>query len=283
LLLPDRGARSASRKTLELCLAGTNVRIEAPPGVLSVLDATLSFVPRYETNGEAEIVIAVHSKDDAWEIQGLPGSFKALGTQSALPQIAGAVVMSAVHAVAANRKLKTMRASVIERDGRALAMVGDDWDSAITLAAHLHGRGWSFVGSDNVLLDPETLEVFPIQKSLYVNSSSVTHFPMEYRRAVEASPWYVTPQGISFYAVDPHFAGHRQTWASATLLQGIIIVDGTMMDRPSLESVDENRLQSESLSRLGVDWTRVGVVNLHLGAFADTCDLVEHWFESTRK
>jgi hypothetical protein len=268
--------------SLEFCVAGTNVRVEAPDGVLSVLEATLSFVPRYGANSEADVVISVYPKDDLWEIHGHAGSFKVLGAQSALPQVAGAVVTSIVNDVAEKRNCKTVRASVVEKDGRALAFIGDDWESAITLSAHLHGRGWSYVGTDNVLLDPGTLDVFPIQKSLYVNSSSVAQFPIEYRRAVEASPWYVTAQGISFYAVDPHHAGHGQTWALSATLCGVVVVDGAMIDQPSLESVEARNLEDERFTRLGLDWTRVHLVDLRLSGFVDTCDLLEHWFDSTR-
>jgi hypothetical protein len=266
--------------SMDLCLAETNVRVHAPDGVLSVLEATLSFVPGFQTGGEPDIVISVESKEDAWEIRGQDGSFKVLSAQSALPQVAGAVVTSIMNELADRLSFKTMRASVVEKDGRAFAMLGDDWESAITLAAHLHGRGWSYVGSDNALLDAESLDVHPIQKALYVNSSSVVQFPLEYRRAVEASPWYVTAQGISFYAVDPRSAGHRHAWASSTKLHGVVVVDGTIVDRPSLESIDARGLQGERFTRLGVDWTRLSVVDLRLGNFADTCDLVEHWFES---
>jgi hypothetical protein len=133
-----------------------------------------------------------------------------------------------------------------------------------------------------VLFDPQTLDVYPIQKSLYVNSSSVDAFPAEYKRAVEASPWYVTTQGISFYAVDPRTAGHSKTWASSTKLHGVVVVDGSMADHASLESLDERALKSDRLERLCVDWKRVRVVDLRLGGFVDTCDVVEHWFESIR-
>jgi hypothetical protein len=273
---------TATRRSLDLRLAETNVRVEAPESVLAVLDSTLLFVPRFALTSEANVVISVLPKNDAWEIHGHAGAFKVLGTQSALPQVAGAVVSSAVNDVAAMRDCLPMRASVIQKEGRALALVGDDWESAVTLAAHLHGRGWSYVGSDNVLFDPASHTVYPVQKSLYVNSSSVAQLPMEYRRAVEASPWYVTPQGISFYAVDPRSAGYRQTWAAPTLLHGVVVIDGEMLDRPTLESVEPRVLHSHRFERLGIDWERVGVVDLCLGAFVDSCDLVEHWFESIR-
>jgi hypothetical protein len=281
-LLSRDPAPPSTRTSLDFCLAETNVRVEAPEGVLSVLDATLSYVPRFASTATADLVISVQPKKEVWEIRGHGSTFKVLGAQSTLPQVAGAVVSSAVSDVAATRNFKTLRASVIAKGGRALAMVGDDWESAITLAAHLHGRGWSYVGSDNVLLDPISLYVFPIQKSLYVNSSSIAEFPVEYRPAVEASPWYVTPQGISFYAVDPRYAGHVQTWAPPTKLDGVVVVDGSMADRPSLESVDERNLKGERFTRLNLDWTRVRVVDLCIGGFVDTCDILEHWFESNR-
>lgn len=272
------GARTA----LDFSFSGTNVRVEAPEGVLAVLEATLRFVPRCSSHDVPDIRIVAQTREDVWEIRGDAGSLKVLGAQSSLPQVAGAIVSSAVDDVATTRGLKTMRASVIAKDDRALAMLGDDWESAIALAAHLHGRGWTFLGSDNVFLDPQTLDVIPFQKSLYVNSSSVVQFPVEYRRAVEESPWYVTTQGISFYAVDPRSAGHRETWASSTKLHGIVVVDGAMSDRPSLESLDERSYKSERFARLGVDWSRLPAVDLQIAGFVQSCDLIEHWFESLR-
>lgn len=279
MLSPER-VPARARRTLDMLVAHTAVRLEAPEPVLAVLDATLSHVPRITLDGPADVTISVVANDDVFEIYGLAGSVKVLGAHSALPQIAGAVVTSIVTDVAAHRSIKTMRASVIEREGRGFALVGDDWESAITLAAHLHGRGWHLVGSDHVLIDPDDLRVYPLQKSLYVNSSAVAEFPIEYRRAVEASPWYVTPNGISFYAVDPRRAGYQHTWATTTTLAGVVVIDGTMLDRPALESVPSPTLLGERFARFGIDWSRVGIMDLRIGDYVETCDLLEHWFES---
>jgi hypothetical protein len=279
LLSPDL-APTGTLLTLDVRLAELNVRIEAPENVLAVLEATLAVVPRCAPGSVPDVTIAVLPKDDVWEIRGLAGSLKVMAAQSALPQVAGAVVTSIMRDVAVIRDFKAMRATVIAKGDRALAMIGDDWESTITLAAHLHGRGWSYVGSDNALLDPLTLDVISIQKSLYVNSSAVGQFPANYRRAVEASPWYVTPQGISFYAVDPHGAGHKQTWSATAVLAGVIVIDGAITTRPSLESLETASLQSERFTRYGIDWGRIPAVDLRLGGFVDSCDLVEHWFES---
>jgi hypothetical protein len=279
LLSPDSDLTQAYL-TIDLRLADVNVRVEAPDRVLAILDATLSNVPRFAAGAVPNVTISVFPKDEVWEIQGGDGARKVLSAQSALPQVGGAIVTTAMGNVAASRDYKTMRATVLEKDGRAVAMIGDDWESAITLAMHFHGRGWSYVGSDNALLDPGTRDVFCIQKSLYINASSVSQLPLRYRRAVEASPWYVTPQGISFYAVDPTGVGTGRTWTPSATLCGIVVVDGVMADSPSLESLDAGRLSDDRFARLGLDWAHVSVAELRIGGFVDTCDLIEHWFGS---
>jgi hypothetical protein len=279
LRLPDVPLSTGS-SSIDLRLADVNIRVNAPERVVNVLDATLSNVPRFNSGTAPELTIAVELKDDAWEIHGARGATKVLAWQSALPQIGGAVVTMAIHSAAVRRECMAMRATVVEKDGRAFAMIGDDWESAITLAAHLHARGWSYVGSDNALLQPATRGVYCVQKSLYVNSSSVSQLPMTYRRAVEASPWYVTPQGISFYAVDPTGAGTGITWTPHATLCGILIVDGSMADIPSLESLDRSSLDDERFARLRLDWTRVDAADLCIAGSVETCDLIEHWFAS---
>jgi hypothetical protein len=265
---------------MDICLADVKVRVEAPQRVLAVLAATLSNVPRFTSDLTPDLMISVVANGDMWEIYSIEGGRKVLTAQSALPRVAGAVVTSAISNAAARRNYTPMRATVIEKNGRALAMIGDDWESAITLATHLHGRGWSYIGSDSALLDPTTREVLCIQKSLYVNSSSVSQLPVRYRRAVEASPWYVTPQGISFYAVDPSSAGSSPAWTLSATLCGIIVVDGVMTDTPSLEAVAPKRLLDEHFARLKLDWAQVNVAELRIGGYVETCDLIEHWFGS---
>lgn len=271
---------SARLGRLGLTLAGLAVHVEAPVPVLAVLEATLRDMRRFEDAGGADITVRVRHLDDVWEVLDDDGSLKILAAGSALPQIGGAVVTTIMQAAARARRHTALRATVLERGGRALAMIGDDWESTLTLAAHLHGRGWRIVGSDSALLDAQTLGIVSVQKSLYVNSSSVRQFPVCYRRALETSPWYATRRGISFYAVDPLQAGHSHTWADAATLAGVVIVDGGAAERPALESLDSAQRRSERLARLGIDWSHVAAADLRLGHCVETCDLLEHWFEA---
>ena len=267
--------------TLDVQIADVHVRVEAPENIIAVLNTTLNTIPRLNAKRVPDLVISVRV-NEAWEIHGLEGSLKIMDAQSPLPQVAGAVVTTIIAHIAASQKYAALRAAVVEKDGHALAFMGDDWETALTLAAHLHGRGWLYIGSDNALLHAETRRVFPVQKSLYVNSSSLAQLPLQYRRAVEASPWYVTAAGISFYAVDPLLAGLPQTWSPSASLAAIVVVDGLISERPAVETLDALALSGERLTRLGLDWETVKVVDLRLGGTVETCDLLEHWFESIR-
>jgi hypothetical protein len=269
--------------TLDLRVADVNLRVDGPQNVLAVLNTTLSNVPRFAAGATPDLTITVSASDEAWEIRGIDGQRNLLAPQSAMPQVGGAVVSRAVSDVATSCDMRTMRASVIERGGRALAMIGDDWESAIAIATHLHGRGWRFVGSDHALFDATTQTVHCVQKSLYINASSVAQLPVRYRRAVEASPWYVTPRGIWFYAVDPTATGLHHTWSSEATLAGVLVVDGAMVDIPLIEPVSAQRFTEERFSRFGIDWSTVGAADLRIGGNVETCDLIEHWFDSINR
>ncbi len=277
---PDPTRTAWSTAALDLRVAAINLRIDGPGDVLGLLNQTLSNVPRFDASASPDMTLTVSGNGEAWKITGADGRNHLLAGQRALPQIGGAVVSRAVSDVATSCDFRTMRAAVIERDGWALAMIGDDWESALTLATHLHGRGWRFIGSDHALYDAGTRQVHCVQKSLYINAASVSHLPVRYRRAVEASPWYVTPRGIWFYAVDPRVAGMLHTWSSSATLAGVLMVDGSMLDAPLIEPMGARQRDDERLTRFGIDWNAVGVAELRMGGYVETCDLIEHWFES---
>ena len=176
--------------------------------------------------------------------------------------------------------LSVIRAAVVEREGRAVAFVGDDWESCVTLAAHLHCRGWKLLGGDYALLGLADLTVLATRKLLYVTLSSADEFPLAYRRAVEASPWYSTPHDIAFYAVDPGLVAKGvPPWARDGRLRAVLKLDGHVAEFPSLERTAPFSLadgvRSDDLERAGV-----AVAEIKLGDFVTTCDLLERWLEA---
>jgi hypothetical protein len=270
---------SLHRGDMDLNVAGINARINAPLPTLAVLDRMLALVSRDWTNQGEPVLIDIQQEDDVWYIsEATTRSRKVLGRESAPPQVAGAAASSLVAAVAKQAGLTACRACVLEWQGNAFAMVGDDWESCITLTAHLHTRGWRILGGDYALIDTRDMSVTSFKKLLYTPSSCIDSLPLKYRRAVEASPWYSTPHGIAFYAVDPSLAGGPSPWGERGILRGVLRVDGHVAEYPSLETTADfeacGGLRSGELERAGVE-----VAMLTIGGFIETCDLLERWFE----
>ena len=263
---------------LDYSIAGVDLRMTAPHDVAGILGATLSRVPRI-FDSQPALSVSARRADDAWEVIDSSGSRKMLAAKSTSTQIAGALVSSAISGVASARALRTVRATVVELGGRALAMIGSDWESTVTLATHLHARGWRFISGDHALYDPATGDILPFEKSLYVTSSSLAHLPLGYRGAIEASPWCVTRHGISFYAVDPEMVRGKNTWAQRAKLKAVLLVDGRADDLPAIESHAPGDEADERFERLAVDPTCLRA-ELTVGSYVETSDLVERWFAS---
>ena len=263
---------------MDLNIAGVDATIDAPLPALAALDRILAPVSRNWQSRSEPMRIHIRHDDDVWDIsEALTRNRKVLGRESTVPQVAGAAASLLVAAVAKRAGLTTCRASVVEWQGNAFAMVGDDWESAITLTAHLHTRGWRILSADHALIDHQGMTVTSFKKLLYTPSSCIDSLPAKYRRAIEASPWYSTPHGIAFYAVDPALIGGPSPWAEKANLRGLLKVDGHIAEYPSLETIADfeacGALRSNNLQRAGVD-----VAMLTIGGLSETCDLLERWF-----
>jgi len=243
-------------------IAGADLRVRAPQTVLDVLDRMFGRVAHVWLGALTPLVVDV-TFDDVWRIAGsMPATSKALAAASTLPQVAGATIATLLAELAAQRGLNLWRAAIVECDGNALALLGDDWETAITLAAHLHARGWRIVSGDYGLVDPATMTALPFRKLLHVNSSSIASFPLAYRGAVEASPWYSSAHTIAFYAIDPELVNGAAAWAERTPIRTILKIDGRVGTHPSIEAAG------------------AGQAMLVPGPFVETADFLERWFRA---
>lgn len=274
--LADRDAQP----TLDVRLAELNVSLDVPRPLRATLNATLVRVPR--ASSEPALTVAVREHSDGWEISGGGRSSTVIPASSTMPEIAGAVFSRVRGDVATERGYKTMRAAVVERDGDAVALVGDDWQLATSVAAHLHVRGWNYVGSDSVFFDADNHAVVPIQKSLFLNSTCIDRLPTDYRRAVEVSPWYVTPRGISFYAVDPTIVGRGGAWGNTATLRGAVLVHHVPGEKAFIQGLSGAGLEHEQLARLNANWSNADAISLTFGSYFEACDLLERWFGTIR-
>jgi hypothetical protein len=238
----------------------------------------LAHVSHDWVEAEPPLRIDVAYDADAWRVRGeSPSGHKTLGRLSALPQVAGATISSLLAELAYHRNFNVWRAAVVERDDRALAMIGADWESCVTLTAHLHTRGWRILGGDYALVSGDTMVVSVFKKVLHANSSCVAAFPHWYRRAIEASPWYSTSQAIAFYAIDPTLVEGTPPWAEQAPLCAVLRVDGNFADHPALEAIDEFPFAS-GFRRHQLSGAGVQIGSLVIGDFVETCDLIEAWF-----
>jgi hypothetical protein len=261
-------------------IADIDAAIRAPGVVLSILSRTLMHARRPHAGAFVKTTIEVANDEVAWHIRGSSArSHKVLSSTSPLPQVCGAVVSALIADVAEAAQLHVCRAAAVERAGRAAIFIGDDWESCVVLAAHLHARGWRFLGGDYVLIDPSNLNVHATRKSLYATLSIMDELPLPYRRAVEASPWYSTPSEIAFYAIDPTLVLPTSAWAEHARLGAVLIVDGDVAEFPSLERTPSRAL-SAGISGEYLEQAGVAVAEVKLGDYIATCDLLERWLQA---
>jgi hypothetical protein len=263
-------------------IAGIDVMVKSPSAVTNILRQTLHHVPLSSPNCQKFVQVDVSAANLDWEINSTDGlSGKMLDRDAALPAVAGAVVSTMVRGAAASRGLRVVRAVTVESQGRAIAMVGDDWEGCLVLAAHLHARGWKYLGGDYALIDQESLSVVPFAKMLYVNSACFSGLPASYRPAIEKSPWYSTPAGLAFYAVDPKGVGSssvERSWSESGVLSAVIVADGQTETRPSLEMLSHERFLPESFAGLRLHERNVRIGRLTLGESIATADMLERRF-----
>jgi hypothetical protein len=260
-------------------VAGSVAGVEAPAEVMSVIRAALAS-EACEKDASSGLRVCARLEGSAWEVRSSKGTRALLDARSIPLQVAGAAISMLARDAANTLSLLTQRACVLEYGGVGLAIVGSDWESGVVLGAHLHTRGWRYVSADHAIYDPGTGECFGFAKALYVNSSSIGAMPARYRPAIEASPWCVSPHGISFFAVDPkHAITDHSPWKRGARISAILVVDGRQDVLPSVEVLSEAHLRDRRLLRGFGRKRSVAVAELTLGPPVETCDLVERWLD----
>jgi len=259
-------------------VAGADIRVFAPEPVMDVVDRMLVHVPRQSREPERTLRLDARFQGDLWHVRGsAPKAKKTLSHASSLPEVAGAVVSSLLAEVAHHRGTTVWRGSTVERDGKALAIVGDDWESGVTLTAHLHTRGWRIVSGDYVLLDPVSFDVLPFRKLMHANSSCIPSFPTRYKRSIEASAWYARSDVIAFYAIDPLLVPQTPGWSDGGQLRALLRLEGYTAQHPALETA-EDFVMNDGMRRADLVRKGVEVAMLVSNGFVETGDLIERWF-----
>ena len=245
----------------------------ASPGVLAALKAVLYSCSRDVPAASAPTRVRALSGRDGWQLEVDGSIVRGLALRTPLPLVAEEMIATACLAVASKTSGFLLNGVLLEKDGAAIALVGDDLDSTKVLGLHLHGRGWAAVAFAYGFVSETSLEVVGQPALVSVSSTAIDQIPPRYRPAIEASLWYDAGFDLTFYTVDP-LSIHRRSISSAVLTH-VVVVDGELEDSPSL-STD---LEAAEIGPLGshVMIGSVRIARLTLGTPIASCGAVERW------
>jgi hypothetical protein len=255
-------------------LANAVVRIEGPEPLITALDRMLPCRGGGNDLVEPIVSLRVTWSDEAWEIRCDGASTHEFGALSPGALVAEKTVGIAAAEAAKRTGVTLLRAAILQRSGFSLALVGDDVDSWLTLAFHLHAREWTTVSFSHSFVDRDRLTVVSLGKLATIASSRIADVPRRCRAAIEASPWYDSGDDLLFYAVDPS-KGSGAPATAVHLISALVIVDGEIASAAAIEEApcDEARRFLGDHPRRG----DLRCARLKLGHPIASCDAVESW------
>ena len=187
-----------------------------------------------------------------------------LALRDAQREIAGEV--AAVHG------WLTLEAVVVERDGRALALIGEAGSGKSTVAAHLMARGWKLVTDDIAFIDESRGTIVGQHGLMRFRSGALPHLPDAFRATLERSRWFVGEDGeMQFYEVDPESVFGPNVWSSEAAFDAVLLLD----DRASSHAVESklHRALPEVFRSL-----RSGSIGRDRAV--RITDRIEHWYDA---
>ncbi|GAC1539637.1 MAG: hypothetical protein NVS2B17_15100 [Candidatus Velthaea sp.] len=225
----------------------------------------------------SRIAFTVSRSEDDWQISDDLSVILTLPGATAPPEVAGALTTAMVERVALLTTAALVTGVIVSKNDFALALVGDDWGSCTAIALHLSLRGWSIVTPRYAFVDNDTRSVEPFSKLLYIPSRIIPLLPLDYRRALEASPWYSTGNELGFYGVDPMRSQRPAARSTNITLRASLIVDSSRRDL--LGSVHE---PAHAYVGSFLPFSDIGIASASLvvGAIVSTTDAVERWADS---
>ena len=254
--------------------AGEAVSLSATsPEVVVALQGILRPAARGMSASPASTSVAALLGHDGWQLEVDGNVVRGLAAPTPIPRVAEEVIAAACSAVASKRSNILVSGALLEKDGAAIALVGDDLDAAKVLGFHLHARGWAAVSFGYAFVSGASLEVLGLRALASVSASTIDQIPASYRTAIEASRWYSSGLDLTFYTVDPLVA-HSGS-APAAELTHVVIVDGALEEKPSMTAdVDPatiGPLGGHSLVQ------SLQIARLTQGAPIASCDAIERW------
>ena len=188
-----------------------------------------------------------------------------LALRAAQREIAGEV--AAVHGWLA---LETV---VVERGGRALALIGEAGSGKSTIAAHLLARGWKLVTDDIAFVDEAHGSIVGHHGLMRFRSGAIPHLPAAFRATLERSKWFVGEDGeLQFYEVDPESVFGSGIWSHEAVFDAAIVLD----DRATADAVIDN----EAYGQLPDAFAALHFGTIGRNRSTIVADRIEDWYDA---
>jgi hypothetical protein len=187
-----------------------------------------------------------------------------LALRDAQREIAGEV--AAVHG------WLTLEAVVVERNGRALALIGAKGSGKSTIAAHLMARGWKLVTDDVAFIDESRGTIVGHHGLMHFRSGALPHLPAAFRATLERSRWFIGDDGeMQFYEVDPESVFGADVWSSEATFDSVLLLD----DRSSAHAVE-----SAMHGALPDVFRSLRCGSIGRDRAVRVTDRIEHWYDA---
>lgn len=289
----DRLALLQPEETAVYRIADVDVAIEASPNMLDLIQEAYRRFPRVSRPISGTITVRIVDSEDGeiWIYIGQKAYARiaaSLGRGHIAMEIANAIITG----VAEASRFLVIHAATVENEGRVVAIAGRSMTGKTLMTAHLLSRGWRLLSDDYAFVDPQSGNVVPFSKLLYMRALTIPLLPRTFRRAVERSSWYGFGErnGLAFWAVDPADSYGERVWSDGGRLHAILFMGSDRGPNASVEDCDAwsvvpelNALVwqphdlLESVSRLAVALRGVRVGRLRPGDPIGTANAVEAW------
>jgi len=173
-------------------------------------------------------------------------------------------------------------AVVVERDGRALALIGEPGAGKSTIAAHLLARRWKLVTDDVAFIDEARCAVVGHHGLMRFRSDALPHLPAAFRATLERSRWFVDEDGqLQFYEVDPEAVFGAGIWSHEALLDAVIMLDagaGAHAVSPASGAAAFSRFDGTATLAELAGRLRSGAIGRDRAV--RLADHIEHWYDA---
>jgi hypothetical protein len=261
--------RSARSSHLSLVIDGVEVDVRGPSDVLGVLDSVYRRHRRAVRRGGSDSVRGLRLRVAAEH------DIAAANVPAASARI--------VNGVAECNGRRVLRAAAVERDGRAMLIVGEEGSGRSTLAINLLAGGWKLLGDEYLFVTGDGEHAIAHQALLSLSALSTPHMPSAFRKALEHSRWYATSGGsdLRFYEVDPTVVFGPNVWANGARIDAIVVL-GEAGGENKVKTIEPER----TFEMLGAELARTVKLKpeVRVGAIlprhgAHCAELIDSWYD----